>query len=142
MIRVIIRLQKIILTVRLTMRVLRKIMGKRRLYLGVLNEALDFLFSNNCSPMRTITLVDIKMPKLSGIEVPKRLKSNPDWRIIPVVALTSCREPRKLPKTYKPGINPDLKKIVKFDILVKAVSEIGIFWLILITHLFKPTVYG
>jgi two-component system, response regulator len=116
----------------LTIRALRKnYLANNILHLADGEEALDFLFSSNSSSMPKIVLLDIKMPKVNGIEVLKRLKSDPDRRIIPVVVLTSSREERDIIETYKLGVNAYIVKPVEFDKFIKAVSEIGIFWLIL-----------
>lgn len=113
----------------LTIRALRKnYLANNLLHLADGEEALNFLFSNSSS-MPKIILLDIKMPKVNGIEVLKRLKSDPDRRIIPVVVLTSSKEQRDIIETYKLGVNAYIVKPVEFDKFIKAVSEIGIFWL-------------
>jgi two-component system, response regulator len=116
----------------LTIRALRKnSLANHLLHVADGEEALDFLFSANSSSMPKIILLDIKMPKVNGIEVLKRLKSDPDRRIIPVVVLTSSREERDIIETYKLGVNAYIVKPVEFDKFIRAVSEIGIFWLVL-----------
>jgi two-component system, response regulator len=81
--------------------------------------------------MPKIILLDIKMPKVDGIEVLRKIKSDPYRKIIPVVVLTSSKEERDIIESYKLGVNAYIVKPVEFDKFVKAVSEIGFFWLIL-----------
>lgn len=94
-------------------------------------EALKFLFDPEVSSMPKIVLLDIKMPKVDGIDVLRELKTDPYRRIIPVVVLTSSREERDIIESYKLGVNAYIVKPVEFDKFVKAVSEIGFFWLLL-----------
>lgn len=116
----------------LTIRALRKYnLANHLLHLEDGEEALNFLFSSSNGGLPKIILLDIKMPKVDGIEVLKRIKSDPDRRIIPVVVLTSSKEERDIIESYKLGVNAYIVKPVEFDKFVKAVSEIGFFWLIL-----------
>ncbi len=94
-------------------------------------EALAFLFSAQVNTMPKIVLLDIKMPKVDGIEVLRRIKSDPQRKVIPVVVLTSSKEERDIIESYKLGVNAYIVKPVEFDKFVKAVSEIGFFWLLL-----------
>lgn len=116
----------------LTIRALRKYnLANHLLHLEDGEEALNFLFTSSNGTLPKIILLDIKMPKVDGIEVLKRIKSDPDRRIIPVVVLTSSKEERDIIESYKLGVNAYIVKPVEFDKFVKAVSEIGFFWLIL-----------
>lgn len=94
-------------------------------------EALQFLFSERFTPMPKVILLDLKMPKVDGIEVLRRLKSDEKKRMIPVVVLTSSKEERDIVESYKLGVNAYIVKPVDFDKFVKAISEIGFFWLLL-----------
>ncbi|HYG17437.1 MAG TPA: response regulator [Ohtaekwangia sp.] len=94
-------------------------------------EALEFLFSTQVNTMPKIVLLDIKMPKVDGIEVLRKIKGDPERKVIPVVVLTSSKEERDIIESYKLGVNAYIVKPVEFDKFVKAVSEIGFFWLLL-----------
>lgn len=116
----------------LTIRALRKYnLANHLLHLQDGEEALNFLFSAKSDSMPKIILLDIKMPKVDGIEVLRKIKSDPYRKIIPVVVLTSSKEERDIIESYKLGVNAYIVKPVEFDKFVKAVSEIGFFWLIL-----------
>lgn len=116
----------------LTIRALRKYnLANHLLHLQDGEEALNFLFSSKSDTMPKIILLDIKMPKVDGIEVLRKIKSDPYRKIIPVVVLTSSKEERDIIESYKLGVNAYIVKPVEFDKFVKAVSEIGFFWLIL-----------
>ncbi|HEY9008904.1 response regulator [Ohtaekwangia sp.] len=94
-------------------------------------EALNFIFSSDVNSMPKIILLDIKMPKVDGIEVLRKIKSDEQRKIIPVVVLTSSKEERDIIETYKLGVNAYIVKPVAFEKFVSAVSEIGFFWLVL-----------
>jgi len=116
----------------LTIRALRKYnLANNLLHLHDGEEALNFLFSAENNTMPKIILLDIKMPKVDGIEVLRKIKSDPYRKIIPIVVLTSSKEERDIIESYKLGVNAYIVKPVEFDKFVKAVSEIGFFWLIL-----------
>ena len=115
----------------LAIRALKKYnLANHLLHLEDGEEALNFLFASNVS-MPKIILLDIKMPKVDGIEVLRKIKNDPYRKIIPVVVLTSSKEERDIIESYKLGVNAYIVKPVEFDKFVKAVSEIGFFWLIL-----------
>ena len=116
----------------LTIRALKKFnLANHLVHLQDGEEALDFLFSTHVGTLPKIILLDIKMPKVDGIEVLRKIKSDPQRKIIPVVVLTSSREERDIVESYKLGVNAYIVKPVEFDKFVKAVSEIGFFWLVL-----------
>ena len=116
----------------LTIRALKKYnLANNLLHLEDGEEALNFLFSTNSGMMPKIILLDIKLPKVDGIEVLRKIKSDPYRKIIPVVVLTSSKEERDIIESYKLGVNAYIVKPVEFDKFMKAVSEIGFFWLIL-----------
>lgn len=96
-------------------------------------EALDYLFRQGTYAGRDdgqpiVVLLDIKMPKVDGVEVLRRIKSDPTLRMVPVVILTSSREERDLLESYRLGANAYVVKPVDFDEFVDAVKELGIFW--------------
>jgi two-component system response regulator len=99
--------------------------------------AIDFLFGTGEYAGRDITnkpkliLLDLKMPKLNGIEVLARIKSNELSKNIPVVVLTSSKEDPDIKSCYALGANSYIVKPVEFDGFVKVVSEIGLYWTLL-----------
>jgi two-component system, response regulator len=116
----------------LTIRALRKHhLANNLLHLQDGEEALNFLFAEKQSNMPKLILLDLKMPKVDGLEVLRKIKADAAKRIIPVVMLTSSKEERDILETYKLGINAYIVKPVEFDKFVHAVSEIGFFWMIL-----------
>jgi two-component system, response regulator len=94
-------------------------------------EALNFLFNDSNSRMPKVILLDLKMPKVDGIQVIQQLKSHPEKRMIPIVVLTSSKEERDIIESYRLGVNAYIVKPVEFDKFVKAISDIGLFWLIM-----------
>lgn len=115
----------------LTIRALKKNnLTNNLLHLDDGKEALDFLYDEK-NEMPKLILLDLKMPKVDGIEVLRKLKSDPRRRMIPVVILTSSKEERDIVESYKLGVNAYIVKPVDFEQFVKAVSQIGLFWLIL-----------
>lgn len=93
-------------------------------------EALDFLFVQNQN-MPKLILLDLKMPKVDGIEVLRKIKSDEIKKVIPIVVLTSSKEERDIVESYKLGVNAYIVKPVEFEKFVGAISEIGFFWLLL-----------
>ena len=96
-------------------------------------EALDYLYRRGAFESRidgnpVVILLDLKMPKLDGIQVLRQLKSDEQMRCIPVVILTSSRETRDLDECYKLGINAYVVKPVHFAEFIEAVKGIGVFW--------------
>jgi CheY-like chemotaxis protein len=96
-------------------------------------EALDYLFKRNAYAHRTggnpaVLLLDLKMPKVDGIEVLRQVKGDPQLRTIPVVVLTSSREEQDLVRTYDLGVNAYVVKPVDFLEFVDAVKLLGGFW--------------
>lgn len=96
-------------------------------------EALDYLEMRGSYTLRggglpAVVLLDIKMPKLNGIEVLRRIKSSPDLRNIPVVMLTSSREEPDLKECYDLGVNAYVVKPVDFSQFMDAVRQVGAFW--------------
>jgi CheY-like chemotaxis protein len=75
-----------------------------------------------------VILLDLKMPRVDGLEVLQTIKSDPQLRAIPVVMLTSSREERDLVKSYQLGVNAYVVKPVDFQQFVEAVRQVGVFW--------------
>ena len=94
-------------------------------------EALSYLFSHDLTSIPKVILLDLKMPKVDGIEVLKRIKSDERLKVIPVVVLTSSKEYRDIVESYRLGVNAYIVKPVDFEKFVRAISEIGLFWLLL-----------
>ncbi|MDY7077785.1 MAG: response regulator [Chloroflexota bacterium] len=100
-------------------------------------EALDFLFCTGAYADRDIAdtpkliLLDLKLPKVNGLEVLERLKSEPRTKTIPVVVLTSSREEQDIIESYQLGVNSYIAKPVDFDQFTKAVQQLGLYWLLL-----------
>lgn len=99
--------------------------------------ALDYLFGRgehkgrDLSEMPALTLLDLKMPKVDGLDVLRQMRANPLTRHLPVVILTSSREDTDVIKSYASGCNAYVTKPVDFDQFAEAVRELGLFWLIL-----------
>jgi CheY-like chemotaxis protein len=96
-------------------------------------EALDYLYRRGGYGSReagnpAVVLLDLKLPKVDGLEVLKRVKGDPDLRAVPVVMLTSSREERDLAESYDSGSNAYVVKPVGFGEFVEAVKVLGLFW--------------
>src|SRR5579863_4600067 len=100
-------------------------------------EALDFLFCRGAFAQRSfehppkLVLLDLKLPKVDGLEVLKQLKSDPRTRTIPVVIMTSSKEERDLVAGYNLGVNSYIQKPVDFDQFRETVKTIGLYWLVI-----------
>ena len=100
-------------------------------------EALDYLFAEGPHVGRSIAdtpkviLLDLKLPKVDGLDVLRRIKGDPRTKLIPVVVLTSSREQRDVVESYKLGVNSYIVKPVEFDKFVDAVKDLGYYWLLL-----------
>lgn len=116
----------------LTIRVLKKNnLANNLVHLQDGEEALDFLFAEGNNNIPKLILLDLKMPKVDGIEVLKKIKSDDQKKIIPVVILTSSKEERDIIESYNLGVNAYVVKPVEFEKFVNAVANLGLFWLIL-----------
>ncbi|MFN2150195.1 MAG: response regulator [Anaerolineales bacterium] len=100
-------------------------------------EALDFLFckgkyeDRDCSRRPKLVLLDLKMPKLNGLEVLKAIRENPQTAGIPVVILTTSKEDRDLVESYRLGVNSYIVKPVDFEQFSDVVRQLGFYWLLL-----------
>ena len=99
-------------------------------------EALDYLYCRGNFKMRTsdnpaVLLLDLKLPKVDGLEVLQQIKSDEKLRMIPVVVLTSSREERDMVASYKLGVNAYVVKPVDFHEFVNAIKELGVFWAVI-----------
>ncbi len=100
-------------------------------------EALDFIFGRgeyegrNIDRKPRLVLLDLKLPKMDGLEVLRELKSDPRTRLIPVVVLTSSREEVDITQSYQLGVNSYIVKPVDFIQFTRAAHELGLYWLLL-----------
>lgn len=100
-------------------------------------EALDFLFATGAYSSRKVengpkvVLLDLRLPKVDGLEVLSRIKADERTRQIPVVVMTSSREDRDISASYKLGVNSYISKPVEFDEFAKVVSQLGLYWLLI-----------
>jgi len=99
-------------------------------------DALDYLygrgeFAGRPDGLPAVILLDLKMPKVDGLEVLRQIKSDPDLKVIPVVMMTSSREEQDVVNSYRLGVNAYVVKPVNFQEFVNAVKQLGVFWAIL-----------
>jgi two-component system response regulator len=99
-------------------------------------EALDYLFRRGTFADRSdgepaLILLDLKMPKVDGMEVLRQIKANVTLKVIPVVMMTSSREEQDLMRSYQLGVNAYVVKPLKFSDFIDAVKQVGAFWAIL-----------
>lgn len=100
-------------------------------------EALDFIFCTgeyahrNIENVPKMVLLDLKLPKVDGLEVLQKVKSDPRTATIPVVVLTSSREDRDIIESYQLGVNSYIVKPVDFDQFTEAVKQLGLYWKLL-----------
>ena len=93
--------------------------------------ALNFLFDKGSNNIPRLILLDLKMPKVDGIEVLSKIKKDEQKKLIPVVVLTSSKEEHDVIESYKLGVNAYVVKPVEFEKFVEAVAKLGLFWLLL-----------
>ena len=100
-------------------------------------EALDFLFARGAFSHRPlengpkVVVLDLKLPKVDGLEVLRIMKADPRTQVIPVVVLTSSKEEKDVVESYRLGVNSYIVKPVDFDKFVAAVKDLGMYWLLL-----------
>ena len=100
-------------------------------------EALDFLFASGAYAGRQlengpkVVLLDLRMPKVDGLEVLRRVKADERTKHIPIVVLTSSKEDRDVAESYHLGVNSYIAKPVEFEEFAKVVSQLGLYWLII-----------
>ena len=100
-------------------------------------EALDYLFGSGAytgrdmSMMPQIILLDLKLPKIDGLEVLRRLRHDERTKLLPVVVLTSSKEERDLTESYSLGANSYIRKPVNFAQFTEAIRQLGLYWLVL-----------
>lgn len=100
-------------------------------------EAIDFVFaegeysSRNIALMPKLILLDLKLPKISGLEVLKKIKNDQRTKKIPIVMLTSSKEEKDIVESYEYGVNSYIVKPVDFTKFIESIREIGFYWLLL-----------
>lgn len=100
-------------------------------------EALDYIFGTgthagrNSNAHPKVVFLDLKLPKVDGLEVLKKIKADESTRTIPVVVLTSSAEEKDIIESYKLGVNSYIVKPVDFDKFLNTVSELGLYWVLL-----------
>ncbi len=122
----------------LTMRALkRKNLANRLVWVKDGEEALDFIYAQgqfadrNPEDLPRLILLDLRMPKVDGLEVLKEIKAHEKTRKIPVVVLTSSQEDQDVVESYKLGVNSYVSKPVEFDDFLEAVSTLGLYWMLI-----------
>lgn len=97
-------------------------------------EALDYLFEiapGSGRDLPAVILLDLKLPKINGLEVLKRVREEPRTRLLPIVVLTSSKEDQDMLDSYGYGCNSYIRKPVNFDNFVTAIAQLGMYWLVL-----------
>lgn len=100
-------------------------------------EALDYLFGSGAhagrdvSSLPAVTLLDLKLPKVPGLQVLRRIREDPRTRRIPVVILTSSKEDQDVATSYDLGVNSYIRKPVDFKQFAYAIQQLGLYWLVL-----------
>jgi CheY-like chemotaxis protein len=99
-------------------------------------EALDYLYCRNAYANRAagnpaVVLLDLKLPKVDGLQVLKTVREDPNLKAVPVVMLTSSREERDVVQSYSLGVNAFVVKPVEFAAFLQAITDLGIFWAVL-----------
>jgi two-component system, response regulator len=122
----------------LTMRALKKNnLANQLVWVKDGAEALEFIFATgryserNVDNFPKLILLDLRMPKVDGLEVLQKIKADERSRRIPVVVLTSSQEDRDIVESYKLGVNSYVSKPVEFDDFINAVSTLGFYWMLI-----------
>jgi CheY-like chemotaxis protein len=120
----------------LTIRALRRVnVGNEVVVVRDGVEALEYLLGtgsgSDARPMPQVVLLDIKLPKLDGLEVLRRLRADPRTKVLPVVILTSSSEEEDRVRSYELGANSFVRKPVDFSQFAQAVAQLGLYWLLL-----------
>lgn len=107
-------------------------------------EALDYLFATgtysgrDSTVMPEVVLLDLKLPKVDGLEVLRQIRADERTKLLPVVILTSSNEQRDVVESYKLGANSYIRKPVDFDQFIESVRQLGLYWLVLNESVPRP----
>ena len=122
----------------LTLRALRKASIANNVFVARDGqEALDFLFGTGQhagrepQTMPAVVLLDLKLPKLDGIDVLQRMRADPRTRLVPVVVLTSSSEDEDMLRSYQSGANSYVRKPIEFSEFAHAVTQLGMYWMLI-----------
>jgi CheY-like chemotaxis protein len=94
-------------------------------------EAIDCLFGNAAHPLPALILLDLKLPRVDGLEVLRRIRAHPRTRMLPVVILTTSNERQDVIESYSRGANSYVRKPVDFDFFITAIGQLTHYWLTL-----------
>jgi len=94
-------------------------------------EALDYLLGGRLETLPEVVLLDLNLPKISGLDVLRKIRENENTRLLPVVILTSSDEETDLARSYELGVNSYIRKPVSFAEFAQAIREVGVYWLVL-----------
>jgi CheY-like chemotaxis protein len=94
-------------------------------------QALDYLIGGRLTTLPEVVLLDLKLSKVSGLEVLRRIRENEETRVLPVVILTSSDEEQDLVRSYELGVNSYIRKPVSFVEFAEAIRQLGAYWLVL-----------
>jgi len=112
-------------------------LGNKLITLKDGEEALDFLFSKgqfegrDISNRPKVVFLDLKLPKIDGLEVLQAIKSNELTKVIPVIIVTSSKEEKDVVESYNLGVNSYIVKPVEFDVFVDVISHLGLYWVVM-----------
>ena len=122
----------------LTIRALKKRnLGNKLVWVKDGAEALDYLFvrgnfsSRDINHTPKVVLLDLRLPKVDGLEVLRKIRADDKTRLIPVVVLTSSKEERDIVESYRLGVNSYISKPIEFEEFLNTVAELGFYWLLL-----------
>lgn len=108
-------------------------------------EALDYLFgtggqeNRKINPMPAVILLDLKLPRIDGLEVLRRIRAHEQTALLPVVVLTTSKEQQDITEAYRLGANSYIRKPVDFEKFIYAVGQLGLYWLVLNEPVDPPT---
>ncbi|MCX6883637.1 MAG: response regulator [Verrucomicrobia bacterium] len=94
-------------------------------------EALDYLFGENPKELPAVVLLDLKLPRVNGLEVLRRIRDDKRTHLLPVVVMTTSKEEQDLVESYRLGANSYVRKPVNFAEFVAAVAHLGVYWLVM-----------
>jgi CheY-like chemotaxis protein len=117
--------------VELTQRAFRKVNLLNEVEVATDGEAALWYLADHSGALPVVVLLDLKLPRMDGLEVLKRMRAGESTRLLPVVIMTSSREERDLISSYRLGANSYIRKPINFEQFIDAVRQLGIYWLLL-----------